>query len=130
MAAYNNQEHSECQDEDFTTSLPLENLTDENSSFVWENSEEMETEMEDDVEEAGDVAAGDTSSLDHQLNCPYCPKLFASNWHLKRHMLTHTRENRFKCDVCQKDFSRNDNLKAHLRTIHGVIVPSRQKSST
>jgi len=65
-----------------------------------------------------------------QLPCPYCPKLFASNWHLKRHVLTHTRENRFKCDVCNKDFSRNDNLKSHLKTIHGVIVPPKPKSSS
>ena len=37
---------------------------------------------------------------------------------------------RFKCDVCNKDFSRNDNLKSHLKTIHGVIVPPKPKSSS
>ena len=25
------------------------------------------------------------------LSCAYCPKVFASNWHLKRHVLTHTK---------------------------------------
>lgn len=64
------------------------------------------------------------------LACPYCPKTFASNWHLKRHVLTHTKENRFKCDVCGKDFSRNDNLKSHLKSIHGIIVPPKPKPSS
>lgn len=64
------------------------------------------------------------------LACPYCPKTFASNWHLKRHVLTHTKESRFKCDVCGKDFSRNDNLKSHLKSIHGIIVPSKPKPSS
>ena len=63
------------------------------------------------------------------LACPYCPKNFASNWHLKRHVLTHTKENRFKCEVCGKDFSRNDNLKSHLKSIHGIIVPPKPKPS-
>jgi len=66
---------------------------------------------------------------DKILNCQYCPKFFNSNWHLKRHLMTHTRDTRFRCTVCQKDFSRNDNLKSHLKTIHGVIVPPKIKSS-
>jgi len=56
------------------------------------------------------------------LNCPQCPKTFASTWHLKRHVQTHTKEKRFKCDLCGKYFSRNDNLKSHQKSVHGLIM--------
>ena len=57
------------------------------------------------------------------LNCPQCPKTFASSWHLKRHVQTHSKEKRFKCDLCGKFFSRNDNLKSHQKTVHGLMLP-------
>ena len=57
------------------------------------------------------------------LNCPQCPKTFASSWHLKRHVQTHSKEKRFKCDLCGKFFSRNDNLKSHQKTVHGMLAP-------
>lgn len=66
---------------------------------------------------------------DRVLNCQYCPKFFNSNWHLKRHLMTHTRDTRYRCTVCQKDFSRNDNLKSHLKTIHGILLPPKNKSA-
>eukprot|EP00092_Neocalanus_flemingeri_P014745 GFUD01015912.1.p1 GENE.GFUD01015912.1~~GFUD01015912.1.p1 ORF type:complete len:322 (-),score=76.97 GFUD01015912.1:117-1082(-) len=56
------------------------------------------------------------------LNCPQCPKTFASTWHLKRHVQTHTKEKRFKCDLCGKYFSRNDNLKSHQKSVHGLML--------
>ena len=56
------------------------------------------------------------------LNCPQCPKTFASTWHLKRHVQTHSKEKRFKCDLCGKFFSRNDNLKSHQKTVHGMFT--------
>lgn len=55
------------------------------------------------------------------LNCPQCPKTFASTWHLKRHVATHTKEKRYKCDLCGKYFSRNDNLKSHQKSVHGLV---------
>jgi len=55
------------------------------------------------------------------LNCPQCPKTFASTWHLKRHVATHTKEKRFKCPLCGKFFSRNDNLKSHQKSVHGLM---------
>jgi len=55
------------------------------------------------------------------LNCPQCPKTFASTWHLKRHVATHTKDKKFKCDLCGKFFSRNDNLKSHQKSVHGVV---------
>ena len=62
------------------------------------------------------------------LNCPQCPKTFASTWHLKRHVQTHSKEKRFKCDLCGKFFSRNDNLKSHQKTVHGVMAPPKAAS--
>jgi len=58
------------------------------------------------------------------LNCPQCPKTFASTWHLKRHVQTHSKEKRFKCELCGKFFSRNDNLKSHQKSVHGLVVQS------
>jgi len=58
------------------------------------------------------------------LNCPQCPKTFASTWHLKRHVQTHTKEKRFKCELCGKYFSRNDNLKSHQKSVHGLVMNS------
>ena len=69
----------------------------------------------------GDIGEFDENSTsDKALACAFCPKIFASNWHLKRHVLTHTKENRFRCDVCHKDFSRNDNLKSHMKMHTGA----------
>eukprot|EP00088_Acartia_fossae_P000798 TRINITY_DN10311_c0_g1_i4.p1 TRINITY_DN10311_c0_g1~~TRINITY_DN10311_c0_g1_i4.p1 ORF type:complete len:241 (+),score=69.87 TRINITY_DN10311_c0_g1_i4:1104-1826(+) len=80
-------------------------------------------------QEDGEVLGSDGGGK-QQLTCSFCPKHFNSNWHLKRHVMTHTREARFTCDVCHKDFSRNDNLKSHMKTIHGVILPSVKTKSS
>jgi len=73
----------------------------------------------------GTVVAGKKSGdlQEPPLNCPQCPKTFASSWHLKRHVQTHSKEKRFKCDLCGKFFSRNDNLKSHQKTVHGLLAP-------
>ena len=64
----------------------------------------------------------DSGGQDLPLSCPQCPKTFASTWHLKRHVQTHSKEKRFKCDLCGKFFSRNDNLKSHQKTVHGMFA--------
>jgi len=64
------------------------------------------------------------------LNCPQCPKTFASTWHLKRHVATHTKEKRYKCHLCGKFFSRNDNLKSHQKSVHGVLNQNQNTSAS
>jgi len=103
-------------------------------------AEEGEWYGEDDITfqdgdgyEQGTVAAGKKTGVDYQelpLNCPQCPKTFASTWHLKRHVQTHSKEKRFKCDLCGKFFSRNDNLKSHQKTVHGLFAPPGATSTT
>jgi len=73
----------------------------------------------------GMIAGGrKTDFQEPPLNCPQCPKTFASTWHLKRHVQTHTKEKRFKCELCGKYFSRNDNLKSHQKSVHGLVMNS------
>ena len=68
----------------------------------------------------GAVVAGAHNSLGENLECPYCPKVFASSFGLKRHATTHEKK-RFKCEICEKLLSRKDNLLAHKRNVHGHV---------
>jgi len=63
------------------------------------------------------------NSLGETLECPYCPKVFASSFGLRRHAITHEKK-RFKCEICEKLLSRKDNLMAHKRNVHGQVFES------
>jgi len=89
-----------------------------------EEAEELAEELENDAEgkqEESQVGAEVTrafNSLGGTLECPYCPKVLASSYGLKRHALTHEKK-RYKCEYCEKLLSRKDNLIAHKRNVHG-----------
>ena len=91
-------------------------------------TEEVGGGVESDVEYQGRqetwqtvaVVEGAHNSLGENLECPYCPKVFASSFGLKRHATIHEKK-RFKCDICEKLLSRKDNLLAHKRNVHGHV---------
>ncbi|XP_058452794.1 zinc finger protein 420-like [Malaya genurostris] len=55
--------------------------------------------------------------------CQYCDKVFSRATHLRRHLLTHTKEKHFKCKICLKPFSRSDHLSIHESTFHSQERP-------
>lgn len=55
--------------------------------------------------------------------CEYCDKVFGRSTHLRRHLLTHTKEKHFKCKICTKAFSRSDHLAIHESTFHSQERP-------
>ncbi|MCJ1335754.1 hypothetical protein MMC09_001028 [Bachmanniomyces sp. S44760] len=51
-----------------------------------------------------------------KTECTECGNRFKRPEHLKRHELTHTKDQRFECKICQKRFGRSDNLNQHYKT--------------
>ena len=49
-----------------------------------------------------------------QFQCPYCPKIFAQNSRLTKHL----KVCKNKCKFCDKSFSSPNELKSHLICIH------------
>ncbi|XP_030755112.1 zinc finger protein 664-like [Sitophilus oryzae] len=55
-----------------------------------------------------------------KICCPMCPKVFAFNNKLQRHILTHTGEKPVKCEFCEKRFRDNYDRNVHLRKGHNM----------
>ncbi|XP_039285289.1 zinc finger protein 37-like [Nilaparvata lugens] len=51
--------------------------------------------------------------------CKTCGKQFAHKSHLRRHVITHSREKPYKCGLCDKAYFRADMLVDHCRTHPG-----------
>lgn len=86
----------------------------EEEEWVDEYSETLDSDLKEGAEQGGSHA------------CIDCSKVFSSNWRLKRHILTHTKEQQSQCEVCYKFFSRRDNLRSHQRAVHGHAQPGLQ----
>ncbi|XP_018578142.1 zinc finger protein OZF-like isoform X2 [Anoplophora glabripennis] len=48
------------------------------------------------------------------LKCDTCAKIFGSHSSLRKHKLTHTKENNFLCDICGRNFRTNQTLVNHI----------------
>ena len=51
------------------------------------------------------------------VKCEVCSNS-VSKKSLKRHLLSHSKENSFKCETCDVSFTRKDGLNRHLKNIH------------
>ena len=50
--------------------------------------------------------------------CPTCDDSFSRKENLKRHMITHTRNDPHKCNECSAQYTRLDNLREHVKLKH------------
>lgn len=62
--------------------------------------------------------------------CKYCEKAFPSYLRLREHIRTHTGERPYVCTVCEKGFSQSHSLKTHMKSVHNLIKPKGQLSTT
>lgn len=60
--------------------------------------------------------------------CPVCPKTFAYQSLLRRHLTSHTGERPFPCPYCPHRSQQKANLEQHMAT-HGVFKMKNKKNS-
>ncbi|XP_058169829.1 zinc finger protein 664-like [Anopheles ziemanni] len=73
------------------------------------------------ADEASEATNIETTTIS-KSQCMLCNRVLSKPSHLKRHMLTHSRDKRFKCTICSKSFGRLDILSVHM-LIHGEQRP-------
>ncbi|XP_055550442.1 zinc finger protein 436-like [Wyeomyia smithii] len=113
----------------------------ENVEFLTENIEELVKQEQDNpcfieaeiCDETLDSFEADYESCNRTVKtsekkstnkqCEYCDKIFGRSTHLRRHLLTHTKEKHFNCKICSKAFSRSDHLAIHESTFHSQERP-------
>lgn len=55
------------------------------------------------------------------LHCPVCHMKFYRNYHLKKHMNTHTDVKSYCCDVCGSQFKSESDVVGHKNRTHGLF---------
>nr|CCC92688.1 conserved hypothetical protein [Trypanosoma congolense IL3000] len=64
------------------------------------------------------------------MRCPYCSYTTErregtnGGTHLKRHLLTHTKERPYKCHICPAGFTTSTNRKRHIAALHPEVAAS------
>eukprot|EP00730_Choanoeca_flexa_P010806 TRINITY_DN21134_c0_g1_i1.p1 TRINITY_DN21134_c0_g1~~TRINITY_DN21134_c0_g1_i1.p1 ORF type:complete len:188 (+),score=30.13 TRINITY_DN21134_c0_g1_i1:104-667(+) len=63
---------------------------------------------------------------ERKYKCSFCPKMWPSHAHRRRHELSHTQAQPFKCHICPNRFNQLSNLHVHLRGKHRLQeIPQR-----
>lgn len=94
----------------------------EDDFVVDDDNEEEIAELEPGAETSTDKT-GESKDSPGKYPCEYCDKVFGRTTHLKRHILTHTKEKQYQCTVCSKAFARSDHLAKHESTSHSTERP-------
>lgn len=118
---YDNYESLSAEDDSFEIVDPTLNQTVECDDGGWPVEED--DQVDEHYDSAFDINRPPPGGFEENLNCPECPKQFASSWHLRRHVQTHSKQKKYPCDLCGKFFSRADNLKSHQKSVHGLMFP-------
>lgn len=67
-------------------------------------------------ETAEEFTRPNQTKIEHQ--CFECKKFFSRGCHLRRHMITHTKERPYSCEYCGNGFRRHEHLRNHIACCH------------